>query len=97
MVVISKSTLVTYGRQYVQAISAINNWYETVNKADWSNLAEVRRDFNSVDYVGNDRYVFNLKGNQFRIVAMIHFSTRTLYIRFIGTHKAYDRINASTI
>jgi mRNA interferase HigB len=75
----------------------MNDWYEKVSEADWKNLAEVKKDFNSVDYAGNDRYVFNLKGNQYRIVVMIHFSTRTLYVRFIGTHAAYDRIDATTI
>ena len=97
MVVISKSTLVNYGKKNVQTIEAINEWYEKVNDAQWKHLADIKKDFNTVDYVGNDRFVFNLKGNKYRIIAMIHFTTRTLYIRFIGTHAAYDKINASII
>ncbi len=97
MVVISKSTLVNYGKKNVQATEAINEWYEKVSNADWKHLADVRNDFNSIDFVGNDRYVFNLKGNKYRLVTMIHFTTRTLYIRFIGTHATYDKIDISTI
>ena len=53
----------------------------------------MKKSFNSVDSVGNDRYVFKVSGNKYRIVAMIHFSTRTIYIRFVGTHKQYDKID----
>jgi len=97
MVVISKSTLVNYGKKNVQAIDAINDWYKKVSDAQWKHFADIKKDFNTVDYVGNDRYVFNLKGNKYRLISMIHFTTRTLYIRFIGTHAAYDKINASII
>lgn len=68
-----------------------------VTIANWSNLSEIRETYNDVDFVGNDRYVFNIGGNKYRLVAMIHFSTRTLYIRFIGTHKEYDKIDCTTI
>jgi len=53
--------------------------------------------FNSVDAVGNDRFVFDIRGNHYRIVAMIFFDIRTVYIRFVGTHKEYDRIDCVTI
>jgi mRNA interferase HigB len=53
--------------------------------------------FNSVDAVGNDRFVFNIRGNNYRLVAMIFFDIRTVFIRFIGLHKEYDKIDCSTI
>lgn len=53
--------------------------------------------FNSVDAVGNDRFVFNIRGNNYRIVALIFFDIRTVYIRFVGTHQEYDKIDCSTI
>ena len=59
--------------------------------------ADVKNEFNHVDFVGNDRYVFNIKGNKFRLVAIIHFNIRTLYIRFIGTHTEYDKIDCKNI
>ena len=75
------------------AEASLSNWYELCKKADWKNFNEMRNTFNSVDAVGNDRYVFNIKGNDFRLVAMIFFDKRTLYIRFIGTHSEYDKID----
>ena len=65
--------------------------------ADWSSLNDVRKTFNSVDYVGNDHFVFNIRGNRYRLVVMIFFDIRTIYIRFIGTHDHYNNIDASTI
>ncbi|SDG97104.1 mRNA interferase HigB [Dyadobacter soli] len=73
------------------------SWFDMASDADWSNFHDVRKTFNSVDAVGNDRYVFNVKGNKYRIVALIIFSTRTMYILFIGTHSAYNKIDASKI
>ena len=65
--------------------------------ADWSSLADIRQDFNSVDYVKNDHYVLDVEGNQYRLIAMIHFRVRSLHIRFIGTHSECDKLDASII
>ena len=61
--------------------------------ADWANFNEVRKIFNSVDAVGNDLYVFNIKGNSHRLIVRIIFRVRTIYIKFIGTHKEYNKVN----
>ena len=71
----------------------LNNWYRVVSVADWSNFNEMRQIFNSVDSVGNDLYVFNIKGNNYRLIARIIFRVRTVYIKFIGTHKQYNEVN----
>ena len=97
MVIISKTQLNEFGNAHADAANALDEWYKTVNQADWSNFAEMRQTFNSVDYVGNDRYVFNIKGNRYRLVAMIFFNIRTVFVRFIGTHAEYDKIDCSTI
>ncbi len=86
-----------FAKKHPAAATALNNWYNIARSADWGKLADVRDVFNSVDYVGNDRYVFNIKGNDFRIVAMIFFDRRTMFIRFVGTHVEYTKINFSTI
>ncbi len=97
MVIITKRILNAFGRRHADAAEALNDWYKTVEAADWKNLNDVKRQFNSVDYVGNERFVFNIRGNNYRLVAMIFFDKRTLYIRFVGTHAEYDRIDATTI
>jgi mRNA interferase HigB len=97
MVIISKAMLRIFCLRHPDATTALNDWYRLARIMQWATFAELRATFNSVDYVGNDRYVFNIKGNRYRLVAMIFFDIRTVYIRFIGTHAEYDRIEASTI
>lgn len=97
MVVISKTKLTDFGKKHADAIDAVNEWYGKTKKSDWANLQDIKGTFNSVDYVGNDRFVFNIKGNKYRLVAMIFFDIRTVYIRFIDTHTKYDKIDCKTI
>ena len=97
MVIISKAILVGFGDKHSDSIEALNKWYEVCKKANWNNLNGVKKSFNTVDYVGNDRYVFNIKGNKYRLVVMIFFNIRTMYIRFLGTHAEYDKINCAEI
>jgi mRNA interferase HigB len=97
MVVIAKSALRVFVRTYPDSELALENWYGIAKQNNWRNFHEMRKSFNSVDSVGNDRYVFNIKGNHYRLVALILFKIRTEFILFIGTHKEYDLINAKTI
>jgi mRNA interferase HigB len=97
MVIISKTILVEFGDKHADSIVQLNKWYETCKKANWKSLAELKKTFSSVDFVGNDRYVFNIKGNKYRLVGMIFFDIRTIFIRFIGTHAEYDEIDCSTV
>ena len=76
---------------------AFENWRRVMEENDFANLAELKRIFGTVDYVGNDRYVFNIAGNHYRLATMIHFKVRTVYILFVGTHKEYDKIDESAI
>ena len=76
---------------------ALNEWYLRTTKASWYNLSDLKRTFNSVDYVGNERFVFNIKGNQYRLVALIIFASQKVYIRFIGTHSEYNEIDCTSI
>lgn len=76
---------------------ALVNWAARVKKATWHSLAEIKRDYASVDYVGNDRYVFNIHGNQFRLVVLIFMVRQKVYVRWVGRHKDYDKIDCKTI
>jgi mRNA interferase HigB len=84
-------------KKYPDSKEALNNWYKTARISDWGSFHEIKQIFNSVDAVGNDRYVFNIRGNKYRIVALILFSVRTVFIKFIGTHEQYDNIDASKV
>lgn len=75
----------------------LRDWYSKTKKSDWSSFGDIKEVFNSVDYVGNDRYVFNIKGNTYRLVVIVIFTVKKVYIRFIGTHSAYDKIDCKTI
>ena len=92
MVIIAKAIVIQFGSVHAEARPGLDEWYEKASAANWKNFAAVKQTFNSVDAVGNDRYVFNVKGNHYRLVALIIFKTRTLFIRFIGTHAEYDKI-----
>ena len=72
-------------------------WYRHVSRADWRSPAEVKRDFGSASILRDGRVVFNVSGNKYRIVVWINYPYRVVYIRFIGTHAQYDRIDAQTI
>jgi len=93
MVVISYKTIKEYGGKKKDSFEALDNWYTIVEKGDFANFSELRAVFNSVDAVGNDLYIFNIKGNHYRLIARIHFNVRTVYIKFVGTHKDYDKVN----
>jgi mRNA interferase HigB len=77
---------------HADAETQLRFWYSTVSKKDWTSLNDIRKDFNSVDYVGNHRFVFNIKGNSYRLIAIISFNAKKVYIRFIGTHAEYNKI-----
>lgn len=76
---------------------ALRDWYFKTRRSEWENLNDIKQTFNSIDYVGNNRYVFNIKGNDYRLVAIIIFASKKVYIRFIGTHAEYDKIDCSNI
>lgn len=92
MRIISKSTLVDYYNKDPKSKTALEEWYNKTKKSEWTCFADIKKTFNSVDNVGNQHYVFNIKGNGYRLVVVILFTPQTIYIRFVGTHKEYDAI-----
>ncbi|KQS30911.1 type II toxin-antitoxin system HigB family toxin [Dyadobacter sp. Leaf189] len=97
MVILSKRIINAFSEKEPRATDALLSWYKRCKAADWSKFSEMKQSFNTVDFVGNDRYVFNIKGNDYRLIAKIHFDVRTVYILFIGTHAEYDRVDASKV
>lgn len=85
----------TPGRE--DAKVALERWYEMTEAAEWAFYADVKADFPSVDAVGNQHYVFNIRGNRYRLVVVIKFVMGYVFIRFVGSHAEYDQIDAATI
>lgn len=92
MRIVTFKSIKEFSEKHKDAESALSIWYFTVSSKDWSSLNDIKNDFNSVDYVGNNRYVFNIKGNSYRLIAIISLNAKKVYIRFIGTHAEYDKI-----
>lgn len=85
-------TLVEYYTKHPEAKNALEEWFSKTQETEWNNFADMKNTFNSADSVGNRRYVFNIKGNSYRLVAIVLFIPKYVYIRFIGTHGEYDKI-----
>ncbi len=82
---------------YADAREPVMAWYRQVKAADWSGPASVKRDIRSASILKDGRVVFNIAGNKYRIVVWINYAYRVVYIRFIGTHRQYDDIDAQTV
>jgi len=97
MRIIAISTLRAFWAKHPDSEQALKEWYVRTERAMWNSIADMRNDSNSVDYVKNQRYVFNIKGNEYRLVAAVKFTPKLVYVRFVGTHAEYDKIDASNI
>ncbi len=95
--VVSRKKLIDYYTRHAGSKVALEEWYKKVTKAEWINLNQLKNDFQSTDYVGNSRIVFNIKGNDYRLVAIVIYISRKVYVRWIGTHSEYDRINVKEV
>ncbi len=82
---------------YADAREPVMAWYRKVKVADWKNPSEIKQDFRSASILKDGRVVFNIAGNKYRIVVWINYSHRVVYVRFIGTHKMYDTVDAQSI
>lgn len=97
MRIISKKVLRDFGDKHVQALPSIEAWYADVKEAQWRNPQAIKAEYANASFLMDNRVVFNIKGNSYRIVVKINYDYQIVYIRFIGTHKEYDKINANTI
>lgn len=97
MRIIARSKIIEYYTEHASAEVALEEWYQKTKKAEWTCFADMKKTFNSVDSVGNQHYVFNIKGNDFRLIVVVKFTIKTVLIRFIGTHAEYDKIDAKNV
>ena len=97
MQIFGKREIERFMRNHAATKQALENWINTVESSEWKNHTELKQAFPSANYVGNAKYVFNIKGNGYRIVAVVLFIGGTITIRFIGTHEEYNKIDCKNI
>ena len=94
--IIKRKTLVEFYSAHKETKSQLEAWYYEVKNSNWNNPAEVKKKYGSASIVGN-KVVFNIKGNKFRLVTEINYQMKIVFIRFIGTHNEYNRINVEEL
>lgn len=92
MKIVTFAKINEYTKVYPDADIALKDWYKKTAKSNWTCFADIKNTFGSVDSVGNSRFVFNIKGNEYRLIAIVIFASKKVYIRFIGAHNQYDKI-----
>ncbi len=97
MRVYSKRILREFWERHHDSKQALSIWYGTVVQADWSEPAQIRERFPDASFVGGNRVIFNIRGNRFRLVAWINYRWRAVYVKWIGTHADYDRIDVEQV
>jgi mRNA interferase HigB len=103
MRVIARKTLKRYidslkGSKDQKAVkSALDSWFEEVRQADWKSPADVVKAYANASIVGSDRVIFNIKGNDYRLVIAIHYRLRIVFIKWLGSHAEYDKIDVKTV
>lgn len=97
MRIISRRRLVTFWEIHPDAEQPLRAWYTEARRANWKTPAEIKATYRTVSILRNNRIVFNIKGNSYRLVVVVEFLQGKIFIRFVGTHAEYDRIDASNI
>ena len=99
MRVIAKCSLVRFWSrpEYRDSEGALRSWYDEAIKASWKTPQDIKQHYRSASICGNNRVVFNIKGNTYRLIVVVEYSQGKMFIRFVGTHAEYDRIDATSI
>ena len=100
MRIIARKTLIRFWEshpKYADARVSLESWYQEAKRASWSNPVDIKEQYRSASVLKSGRVVFNIAGNKYRLVVYINFRSQIVYIRFVGTHKQYDQIDAESI
>lgn len=97
MKVLVKKTILFYTKKYSIAETPLLIWHNEFSKLEFNNFNELKRVYGNASIVNNNRVVFNIKGNDFRLVVSVNFLQRACYVIWFGTHKEYDKINVETV
>ena len=97
MRIIALKALRDFWERHPQAEVPLRAWHAIASRADWRSPADVKAAYRSASFLRGNRVVFNIKGNEFRLVVAVHYNRGLIFVRFVGTHQQYDRINAEDI
>jgi mRNA interferase HigB len=97
MRVIAVSTLRTFWERYPDAEQPLKAWYEEAKSAAWTQPAEIKAQYRSASVLKNRRVVFNIKGNDYRLIVAVAYRLQIVYVKFVGTHTEYDAVDAETV
>ncbi|WP_191559087.1 MULTISPECIES: type II toxin-antitoxin system HigB family toxin [Brevundimonas] len=97
MNVVARKTLQAFWARHPSAKGPLTSWYDHAKAADWRSPQDVRNDFRSADFVSDNRVVFDIGGNKYRVVVRISYTFKQVLVKFVGTHAEYDRIDVETV
>ena len=97
MRIISRKKLKDFWTNHADIRELLQAWYTDVRKAKWKSPTDIKNIYSDASIITNNRVVFNIKGNKYRLVVAVNYGHSIVYIRFIGTHKEYDQVNVSII
>lgn len=97
MRIIARKALCDFWGEYPDSEQALKSWFKDVKKSTWNCHVDALTMFPTARAIGSNRLVFKIKGNKYRLVVSVHYSKQIVFIRFIGKHERYDRIDALTI
>jgi mRNA interferase HigB len=98
MQIIAKRTLKQFWEIHSQAEAPLRNWFTLVSKAEWTGPADIKAMFGAtVDFLGDNRLIFDISGNRYRLIVHVAYPFRRVLIKFVGTHKDYDKIDPETV
>lgn len=97
MRIVSRKTLREFWAKHAESAEQLKSWYQEAEKANWRNFNDLKREYPSASILVDNRVVFNIKGNRFRLVVKINFKYKIIWIRFVGTQAEYDKIDATKI
>ena len=97
MNVVSKKKLIAFWAIHPQAEAPLTHCWEHARAAEWESPQDIKDDFRSVDFVGDNRVIFDIGGNRYRLIVRVSYRYKQMLVKFVGTHKEYDAIDAKTI
>jgi len=97
MKIVAIGTLRRFWQRYPDSEQPLKAWYDEAKHANWTTPQLIRNRYASASFVGKNRVVFNIKGNDYRLIVAVAYRFQAVYIKFVGTHAEYDRVDAGTV